>query len=226
MKKIISIGMVCSLLASGVALASPLTDYSAGKTAIDLTWRNVQDEGSLLGVNAALDRKYNLDLGVTVGLGGKFAFQYNQLNPKAEVTSIAAPPLSGDRLRAKIWTQQYNVLYKISENVSAYTGVFKTHSHFSDIDLPMIGAKTRERNIWQVGVSGSTKLAPKTTLYGSIGLGKNLTDFTAGVSYEFAPNTELSLSYRDFKVDHNVSLHNNIIDYEANGLGLGVTHKF
>lgn len=234
------------MLISGIGFASPLTDYSAGKVAIDLDWRNTEvdgnyscDEPPWWAINMSqlnLGKSYSLDGGVTVGLGNKFAFQYNSFRPSGTGRSHADMNFAGLNWladvtsRTELSTQQFNILYKMDDNISVFTGVFHGKIDFDGyFDPPgMHFYGIAERNIWQLGLVGSTKLGDKTTLYGTVGVGKDLTNWTAGLSYAVASHTEVNLSYRKLKVKDFDFFGNGIhsMDGEASGLGLGVTHKF
>lgn len=231
------------MFVSGIGFASPLTDYSAGKVAIDLDWRNTQVDGNY-SLNSStttanvdklnLDKKYSLDGSITVGLGSKFAFQYNNFRPSGTGETwlnldVIGLDLSDDlTLRTRLSTQQYNVLYQINNNFAVYTGVFRAKGEFDghlngflsmDVDAAV------KRDIWQLGLVGSTKLDDKITLYGILGGGKDLMNWAAGLSYEVTPDTEINLSYRKLKVD-DFTAGNARMDGEASGFGLGVTYKF
>lgn len=75
MRRVIIALAVCLLMTSGAALASPLTDFSAGKGSVDLTLRDTKNSmtNALLAID--FDKKYNLDAAATVGLGNNWALQ-------------------------------------------------------------------------------------------------------------------------------------------------------
>lgn len=209
----------------GVATASPLTDYSAGKVAIDLDWRNTELQGSYAGTYALdFKKKYSVDGGITIGLGNKFAFQFNAFNPTPKPTDMAV--FSGDSFTSKLSSQQYNIMYQFKPGFAAYTGVMHASGSFEDLDGGP-WATTDDRNIWQFGVVATTKLSDKATGYGIVGVGKDLTNWVAGISFQVTPNTELNISYRDLKIDHFVTTGMGArLDSQASGLGLGITCKF
>lgn len=214
MKKKILAGLIGSMLVASVGFAAPLTDYEVGKTAIDLTWRNTEISDK----DGSMDKKYNMDWGITTGLGNNFAFQYRQFNPKSADTNI-----NGDQVNSKIKTQEFNVLYKLNSNVSAYAGVMKAKGEYNDITNPADSGSTKNNSKWQVGLVGSTKIADKTTAYGSLAAGKDLTSYEVGVSYELASNLDFNVDYRSLKVN---KLDGDKVDAKAKGLGFGVTYKF
>jgi hypothetical protein len=69
-------------LFSAVGFASPLTDFSQGKASIDINWRPSSNlkypEGKLDGNNN------NFDFGLTIGLGDKFGFQWQNQTAKSK----------------------------------------------------------------------------------------------------------------------------------------------
>lgn len=207
------------MLVGAPAAAAPLTDYSAGKTAIDLTYRQ-SEVNTYFGraFNPTFDEKYNLDLGLTVGLGNNFAFQYTHYNAKSKDTDI-----QGNIWNARVKTQEFNILHKISNNISIYTGIVRTDvnantSGFGDV-------VSAGKDIWQLGLSGSTKLNGKTTAYASAGTGVDFLKWKLGLAYEVAPSLELNLDYQCIKAnvnDDNVGR----IEAKAKGFGMGLTYKF
>lgn len=84
-KKVLAI-LAATMVTCSVGMASPLIDYSAGKTAIDVTVRNTETVGHIVAFDASLDRKYNTELNVTTGLGNNFALQYRYFQPKSDDT--------------------------------------------------------------------------------------------------------------------------------------------
>jgi hypothetical protein len=95
------------------------------------------------------------------------------------------------------------------------------------LDWPtFIFANTHTRNIWQFGLVATTKLGGKTTGYGIVGVGQDLTNWVAGISFELMPNTELNISYRGLKIDRFVTKGGARLDSEASGFGVGITYKF
>lgn len=207
-KKLLAFVAAASMMTS-VAFAAPLTDYSQGKTAIDLNWRNTEVKGE----SVTFDKKYNIDWGITSGLGNDWAIQYRQFNPKSDATEIA-----GSFHKAKLKTQEFNVLRKLDGNVSAYTGVMKTKGELD-------GGSSSSKNKWQLGITGSTQLADKMTAYASLGAGKDLTTWQIGVAYEVAPNVDFNLDYRQIKADK-LDFDGEKVDGKAKGLGFGITYKF
>jgi predicted porin len=201
------------MLIASVSLASPLTDYSPGKTAIDLNWF---PNGTLDGSWGSVDGKRgNIDWGVTTGLGNKFALQYRQFNPESK--DIGVPSY-----RFGMRTQEVNVLYQLNKNVSAFVGWHQAKLHSS-------GITASDRNTFQAGLVGNTKIAPKTTLYGVVGVGSNLVNTETGVAYEVGKDLDLNVFYRYKKIDkleYNISGETYKDDLKFKGVGVGLTYKF
>lgn len=227
--------MILMLMLSSVALASPLMDYSAGKGSVDLTFRNSENTGTIDGSSMTFDKKYNFDGAITVGLGNNFAFQYRNFESKSGDTSLGKVYVNDHptwpSLNSKITFNEYNILYKLDKNVAAFAGLLSAKGTLNlsgGVDgytLYNGSLPTDTKNYWQVGLVGSTKIANKTTLWGSVGVGSNLTNWEVGVSYEFAPSWEFNVNYRDVEAKK-LAYSGCNVDAKAKGLGLGITYKF
>lgn len=206
MKKVLILA-VALLFVSGVCAASPLTDYSQGKAAIDITFNPNQD--LKVGSESYDGKSSNLDGSFTIGVGNRFAVQYRQLDSEA--------------VSNKLNVQEFNVLYKVNKHVSAYTGFAKTYySVFANDGMELKGPNN---NHWQVGLIGSAPIYDKTTAYGIVSAGRDLRSWEVGVSYALAKNMELNVLYRDYKAE-NLSWGGSSADARVKGLGYGLTFKF
>jgi len=219
-KKILMIVAVVTMMPSVVS-ASPLVDYSHGKVAVDLTWRN-SDVAMSHSFIPNLDKRYNMDWGFTAGLGNNLAIQYRQFNPRSKDYSV-----SGASINLQLETQEVNVLYKFDKNVIAYAGIMETKGVINQniSGGNHVGISTNKASKWQVGLIGTAKLAEKTTAYASIGTGKDLTTWEIGIGQEIGPNLEFNVDYRLVKAKK-FEIVNETIDLTAKGLGCGVTYKF
>lgn len=204
--------VLCSLMTAGVTLASPLTDYSAGKVALDVNWTpNTKLEGSTAFGSESFDGKNgNFDFGLTAGLGNKWAIQYRYANP---VSKDFASYHVGLR------SQEVNLLYQLNNNLSAFIG---WHQAKISTNFPVAADN---RNSWQIGLIGTTEIAKKTSLYGIVGAGSGLFSAEAGVAYAFDKSLDLNLFYRYKRVD-SLKVYSEEIDTTAKGFGLGITYKF
>lgn len=210
MKKVLILIMAL-LLVSGVCAASPLTDYSQGKAAIDLEFYPGHD----LTVNGKdFDGKSsNMAGSVTVGIGNDFAVQYRQSDWEGS---------AGSKVR-NINNQQFNLLYKVNKNVSAFAGFTKTSLSKQANHGERKGPNQTD---WQVGLIGSKPIAKKTTAYALASMGSDIRNWEVGVSYAFAKNTEFNVMYRDFRADSLSNWNGNSVDARVKGLGYGLTFKF
>jgi len=204
-KKLI-ITLTCLLMLSGVAVASPQFDFSQGQGALDITWRN--SENTVLGTD--FSKKYNFDGSLTMGLGNNFALEYRNFVPESHSTFNTT---------TKVRTNEYNLLYKLDNNVAILAGIVNAKGYLSN---PFVTYETNTRNFWQAGVVASTTIAPKTTLWGSVAAGNNITNYEIGVGYALSQSWECNLNYRSLKLTH----FDYDVDLEAKGFGLGLTYKY
>ncbi len=212
-----------TMLTTSIGFAAPLNDYSTGKTSIDLTWRQSDINAKSSGSDDSLDKKGNLDFGITTGLGNNFAIQYNYYNAKSKETNLPDGFGGTYKQDGSLKTQELNVLYKIDKNLSAYTGIARVKGN---VNSDGNGFSSDAKNKLQFGLVGSTKIADKTTAYASIGVASDYTNWKVGVSQEIAPNLELNVDYRRLQAK---KLNFNGVgdaDITAKGLGVGVSYKF
>lgn len=217
MKKVLS-GVAALLMVSSVGFASPLTDYSQGKVALDLSVRSSND---VTADGTDFDGKTsNVNYGVTVGLGNKFAFQYKQDNADAKDKYDSV----GVNGHPELGSNQYNVLYQLNPNVSAFVGLTNTQPTLKSTFGSQDGKHTTG---YQVGVIGTVPLGDKTTAYASLGYGDQIEDYELGLGYAVAQNLELNVGYKDTKFKKlNMNQGDSDFDYKAHGLTYGVTYKF
>jgi len=218
LKKILS-ALILSTLFCSVTVASPLTDYSQGHWAIDLTIRNTK-----LSNNAPFDlgEKSSIDTAFTLGLGDKFAVQYNGASPKSGRNDVE----SAYCLYVQPKVNQFNVLYKLNDKLSAiigytsanYTGVYDYHYYTNTINY--------NNNCVTFGVLGTSQIAPKTTLWGSVNGGKNIMDYKIGVGYQIRSNIDFNVDYRYYKIENLKTVTESGFEVYAKGLGIGLTYKY
>lgn len=231
------VAIVCSMLIVSPGFASPLADYSLGKTAVDISWMpnlNMKDQFAATYMEYAGEwsehngKKGNFAWGLTTGLGGKWAVQYRQFNPESKRSNDEVPSYYGMK------TQEFNVLYKVDNNLSLFAGWHQAKYTSSDTYNGARTTRTADnKDVLQAGLVGTMKIAPKTLLYGIAGIGKDLANYETGVSYEVAKDLEFNLFYRYKKVEK----LKNAVDIEgglspfidnvtAKGVGFGFTYKF
>lgn len=151
MKKIV-LAVTFLFALSSVAMASPLTDYSKGKAALDINYRVSTDYDASAGIKGtelqtgkiAFDGDSNLEWGFTYGIGNNWALQYRQATPQgklnlfnysqqqpevgiAQADYIFPITAANVDLTAKTRVEEYNVLYKMDKNFSLFTGIVKAN---------------------------------------------------------------------------------------------------
>ena len=124
---------------------------------------------------------------------------------------------------------EFNVLYQINHNVSAFVGYTRSTAKvdWADSDGGSIftGNERDSRSGYHVGIIGQTKIADDVTAWASVSAGNRVTDYELGIGYDIDQNTELNLFYRHTKYkDFNFFGHD--VDVTTKGLGAGVTYKF
>jgi hypothetical protein len=175
MKKLIVLLTVVLLLMGGIVQASPLTDFSQGRVAVDLMWQPHTFEGTYAFAGSA-----------TVGLGGNWAIGYRQLG--YEVSTPA-----GDwRTR----NQEINLIHKLREDIQLYAGYARTTGS------GLHGSRGLDtKKVLQAGAILSKKLGDRTVAYAILGGGANLTNIEFGLSWQMEPGLELTATYRHLTVE-------------------------
>lgn len=211
---------VIMVLFGGTALAAPLDDYSLGKTAVDL---NVipNDDSHLTndkGYDQSPNSKSGMDFGVTTGLGNNFALQYRQFNVKTKDFNDGYFSEA-----AKLSNAELNLLYQVDKNWSTFIG--SRWSTLTDY-IPLANTSYfAKRNVMQFGLTGSCLIADRTSLYGSVTAGHDLSAYEVGLSYKFTENLEGNLFYKDINVK-NIQFPTVQSSSEFKGLGYGITYQF
>lgn len=227
MKKKVLATLAALSVVTSVGLASPLNDFSQGKVAVDISARPSNDlKVSDSWGSGTYDGKTSWDYGLTVGLGNNFAFQYKNYNPKSKDYS-----LSGVTANGKLDTQEFNILYKLDNNFTVFTGMNQAKSIYS---ISGAGDYTGDtKNNWQIGVTGQTSLGDKVTGYATIAAGQDTSAYKIGASYAIDKNVDFDIFYGENK--YKKVKYNNTLgafygasdaDYTIKGIGYGVTYKF
>jgi len=172
-------------------------DYSTGNTSMDITnYPNLHMKDHFVSQSYSDNRTIkidgknsNLEWGITTGMGGKWALQYRQFNPKGDNNF-------GEIIGMK--TQEVNVLYKLNNNLSVFVG---WHQAKYSYEYPTVPFSAENKDVLQGGIIGTTKIAPRTNLYGIVGIGKGLHNLESGISYEVDKHVELNFVYRYKKVE-------------------------
>ena len=222
------------LLIANTGFASPLTDYSQGKVAVDITWQSpkIHENYSVDGNSYDYDKKNNISYGITAGLGNKFAFQYKQSNPESKDTLYGSvDPKTGDftTQKEKLQVREYNVLYKLTKNISTFTGIAQVKSDLS-VNSTLEGGSssdsTSKKNIWQFGLVGTVPVADKTNAYAVAAIGSDLTAWKLGLGYELEKNLDLDVFYSYSQYKNLQWQAGGSSDFTVKGMGYGVTYKF
>ncbi|MDD4601750.1 hypothetical protein SDC9_13699 [bioreactor metagenome] len=122
MKKIV-LAVLFTFALSSVAFASPLTDYSKGKAALDINYRvspdynvdskfgdfNLKEEAKNIGLPTNFDGDSNVEWGFTYGIGNNWALQYRQATPKGQLKLI-------DHTGTNYEIPDYQMVSRISAN--------------------------------------------------------------------------------------------------------------
>lgn len=221
MKKKVLAFVAASMLVSSVGFAAPLNDFSQGKVAVDLTYRNTDSSMSTASFSQDFDKKYNLDLGLTVGLGNNLAFQYKHFDGKSKDTTLPNAKIAN----AKMNMNEYNVLYGLGNNVAVYAGLATFKGEMNNLTTPSDGGSSDTNNRWQLGVMDTVQLGDKTSAWAKVGVGKDLTSWEVGVGYAIDKNVDFNVDYRSIEAKK-LSGERGESDMKLKGLGFGVTYKF
>ncbi len=216
--KLICIIVGLSMISS-VSFASPLMDYSKGKTSVDINFYPSID--SHLTNTSGYDqspkgKSDNFEWGLTTGLGNNFAVQFRQFNPETKTFDNGSIDES-----VKVLTKEFNVLYSLNKNLSVFVGYqwAKLQDNIPDYSI------STSKNRTQFGLNASTSIDPQTNLFGIVGVGNDLTNYEIGISHNIAPQLELNVSYRDLHIK-NVPGDDTKRSAEYKGMGYGVIYKF
>lgn len=231
MKKLV-LAVLFVFALSSVAIASPLTDFSLGKAALDLNYRSSPDYDANVGINGigktdkiALDGDNNLEWGFTYGIGNNWALQYRQAAPKGTLGLIDVSmedemaarsyynPITSlnASLEAKTKVDEYNVLYKMNKNFAFFTGIVKAAPSaklsigvgtYENSYSGDIAIAGHDKNIWQFGLQAVAPFADKFTGYGIAAFGSDYRNWEVGVGYQLSKNLEFNVNYRDMRIDN------------------------
>ena len=153
--------------------ASPLTDFSKGSTAVDVSYNIHTFEG--------LNNSYSY--GVTTGLGNDWALNFRQ----------AGYDPHHNLYNYKAINREMNAFRKIDDNWQIYGGYSTTSGSGNGTSL--------HKNVVQGGVIGTKKLNERTTFFANMGGGENVTNIEFGFSYQLQPGWEVSTVYRHLTVE-------------------------
>ncbi|BBB92077.1 MAG TPA: outer membrane beta-barrel protein [Methylomusa anaerophila] len=229
MKIKVGVAVLGAMVMANVALASPLTDYSTGKTALDVSFESpkITDDNDTYGSTGSVNGKSIVGFGITTGLGNKFALQYKQSSPRTKDVTTDVLNLGGGitsiNSHETVDVNEYNLLYQINTNISVLAGVSQVKGKLQG-DL---SDNTNTRGLFQVGFVGSAPVADKTTAYTTAAFGNDLTTWKLGLSYQVDKNWEMDVyygynKYRNLQWQTDSSQS----DFTIKGVGYGISYKF
>ncbi len=202
MKKIYVTLTAAAIMASCLsasAFASPLQKYEPGKVALDA---GISLPSSLEGGNYKMSKSNSSYYGATVGMGSNMALNYKWNNYKGD--------------DGKIKAQQFNLMYKLAPNLSAYAGWLG-----AEADTDALGNK--DKNSGHIGLQAQYDIPMLFTVWGNVGVGTKSKAYEIGISKPILNNIELNLSYYDNTFKDALS---DDADMKAKGVNMGVTVKF
>jgi predicted porin len=206
MKKTSILFLLIFIMAAVPCAASPLTDYSIGKFALDLNFSSPD----LSANNTSSDGKTSAGGSLTVGAGFGFAGQYT-FNDFKTKTSLNG----NNELKAQQLILINNLAGIASANVSLFAGISQTEMVGSSKHSGVVG-----------GVIGSVPIAPNTRGYGVLTVGNKVNGYEVGVGYEFATNTELNVAYHNTTYKNLTFTNGAASDVTRKGISAGVSYKF
>ncbi|EGO65286.1 hypothetical protein [Acetonema longum] len=244
MRSVIVLCMIWGFLACTV-WAAPLTDYSPGSLALDVSLRTVENESDHAGgTHNTYGARSGLDFGATLGLGGRWALQYRGLNAKSQDLFFSEtadgeminPVYESFTGRMRLKTDEVSLLYRWNQYYSLFAGSVSAKAWFpsaftyrdpfdSQDDVYLSETmSTRTKTTAQFGVIGSMPLASKLTGYASLGVGKDVASWGVGISYRVTRDMDFNLDYRKLTVK-GLRLEDAKIEAETGGMGFGVTWR-
>ena len=242
-KSVLTIILVTMFLFTGSAFAAPLTGYKAGDVAVDLNFRSAKNSVSSaefpnIRLNETIEfgRKLNFEPSVTVGIADRWAIQYRNVNAKSKTVYVFD---DGDGVNVyadnKLNVNEFNVLYSVTSNISAFAGYVRTKStvNFTDDINSLSDTMSGSKNTWQIGLLGVVPIVDRLSLYGVLGVGSKWQNYEIGLSYAFTKNVAFNLDYRYMKAGKFDGRQGSFFNFEgfksnskSRGLGFGVTFKF
>lgn len=232
MKKL-SLMVLGFLFITSMAFASPMTDYSKGNTTLDFTINPKADidakgeyDHHKYSASNLDGSKYSMSIGITRALSDKLAIQYKQQRPESKDYWIDIEDVSLS-VKAKIESDEFNILYKLNPNVSLFAGIDKNQLKGTLVGIDVSGI---ENNATHIGIIGTHKFNDKSTLYGIASTSTYKNNFEIGVGYALSKDVEFNLTY-DYtkykKLELPAILNNSQpkLNLELCSIGYGLTFK-
>lgn len=202
--------IAANIIMANAAWAAPLSDYSAGKMAVDVgfNWggKFVSEQSNVANTPA-------MNAGITVGLGHKLALQYKYDNWQRKVVSSA-------RYDTHMGYQkhQLNLLYQVVPGISPYIG-WRCDRGTLKLSGPRYNyERSKTANAPQIGILAQHKFANnKAKIWADIAVStSNTQDYEVGVAYEVIKNIDLNVTYQYNHIDKNT----------IKGFTTGITYSF
>lgn len=187
MKKILLL-IVTLIMFASAATASPLTDYSLGRTAWDIGvnispfYNSASPETSYCGIG------YGFNAGATVGIGYHMALQYSIQNAASATVNAATGSYY-------LQIQQLNLLYNYASGDTPFFFGWIVGAQYGSAGLrgDSAGLSANSQFGGQIGLMLAFPLDNNVSVYGSARGGKPYSQASVGASYQFTPNLETNL---------------------------------
>jgi len=190
-------------------------------------------------VQADGDKGYKY--GISYGINDKFILQYKGgtfITERAQVPQKVGAItfiLSGV---ARAEADEFNLLYKVNDNVSAVVGYLDSSIAYNDVNFTLPGkiasVPTEDVKSFQAGLVYHKPINDKYTFYTSAIFGKDIHTINTGVTYKITEDTSFSIGYAE-RVYHNVNLKIALdgvvadnkypVKYKMSGISCMFTHK-
>ena len=226
--KVVLSSLLAVLFSTSLAFAAPLTDFSAGKTAVEVGVIRSDVKISGGAADTKFGSKYNMNWGVTTGLGSNFALQYKGFTSKGKSTYLSDFNLDGT---ARLNHHELNVLYELSkqENSFLYAFVGMTRDK-GKVKVDGVGYSSKSKNNWQVGLGGVANIARDFDAFASVGAGNRVLNWKVGISYAINQDFDVEFFYSYYKAKKlsgiDLDAIGGRVDGSSKGFGIGVTYKF
>ena len=190
-------------------------------------------------VQADGDKGYKY--GINYGISDKFVLQYKGgtfITERAEVPQKVGENtfvLSGI---AKAKANEFNLLYKVNDNVSAVVGYLDSSIAYNDVLFTLPGkvasVPTEDIERFQAGIMYHKPINDKYTFYTNAVFGKDIHTINSGITYKISDDTSFSIGYAE-RVYRNVNLRIALdgvvadnkypVKYKMSGISCMFTHK-
>lgn len=209
-KKLLGITILAANMLATAACAAPLSDYSAGKMAVDVgfNWG-----GKFVSEHSNVNNATAMNAGITVGLGHKLAVQYKYDNWQRKV--VASKYYDTHMGYQK---HQLNLLYQVVPGISPYIGWRCDRGTLQLSGSRYNLERSKVANAPQLGILAQHKFANnKATIWADIAVStSNTQDYEIGLGYEVIKNVDLNVTYQYNHIDKNT----------IKGFTTGITYKF